>query len=157
MRSLRRFNPGPGLADFWEYFTRPQPYRWLIVAASCIPIALIIAWATSEEVVGPLERPNITYITTLDSDRSDEEILASNIENQERQDEIRAQLDEIEARKRELYRALGRASGMDVDAMEVQAEADRAREEAEAQAYREEVLNNRVVPGAADAAVRGSD
>ena len=152
MRSLQRFNPGPGIADFWEYIRRPQPYLWVIVAVSCLPIIVIIAWANSEEVIGPLERPSVTYITTFDPDRSDEDIIASNIANQERQDAIRAQIDELEERKRELYRALGRASGMDVDAMEEQVAADRAREEAEAEAFRQEVLANRVVPGAADAA-----
>lgn len=157
MRALQRFNPTPGLADFWEYIKRPQPYRWLIVAVSCLPIIVIIAWANSEEVIGPLERPKVTYISTLDENRSDEEILASNIANQERQDAIRAEIEAIEDRKRELYRALGRASGMDVEAMEEQAAIERAREEAEAAAFREEVLANRVVPGAADAAVRGED
>ena len=34
---------------------------------------------------------------------------------------------------------------------------ERAREEAELEALRREVLENRVVPGAADAAVRGTD
>lgn len=107
--------------------------------------------------IAPLDRPNVTYITTLDENRSDEEILASNIENQRVQDERRAQIEAIEERKREMYRALGAASGMNVEAMEEQAAAERAREEAAREALRREVLENRVVPGAADAAVRGGD
>lgn len=157
MSRLKRYNPGPGVADLWEYFRRPQPYRWAILMASTIPIIVIMIWATSEEVMVPPERPNVTYISTLAPDRTDEEILASNIANQQRQDALRAQIEEIEQRKREMYRALGEASGMDVEAMERQAEADRARAEAKAEAFRQEVLANRVVPGAADAAVRGSD
>ncbi len=155
MRSLQRFNPGPGMADFWEYLKRPQPYRWLIVAVSAIPAILIIAWAGSEEIIAPPERPNVTYISTLAPDRTDEEILASNIANQQRQDERRALYEEYEERKREAYRAVGRASGMDVDAMEERAAAERAIEQAEAEAFRRNVMENRVVPGAADAAVRG--
>lgn len=157
MSRIQRFNPGPGVADLWEYFRRPQPYRWPILAASTLPIILIMVWATSEEVLVPPERPNVTYISTLAPDRSDDEILASNLANQEKQDEIRAQIEELEERKRDMYRALGAASGMDVEAMDRQAEAERAREEAEAAAFREEVLKNRVVPGAADAAVRSQD
>ena len=157
MSILRRFNPGPGAADLWEYIKQPQEYRGLIVAASCIPVALILLWAGSESVIKPLERPSVTYITTLDEGRTDEEILASNIENQRVQDERRAQIEELEERKREMYRALGAASGMDVEAMEERAAIDRAREEAAREALRREVLETRVVPGAADAAVRGGD
>lgn len=157
MSLLRRFNPGPGAADLWEYIKQPQEYRWPIIFASCIPVAVILLWANSESVLAPLERPTVTYISTLDESRTDEEILASNIENQRIQDERRAQIEAVEERKREMYRALGAASGMDVEAMEERAAIDRAREEAQREALRREVLENRVVPGAADAAVRGGD
>lgn len=157
MSRLQRYNPGPGLADLWEYFLRPQPYRWPILAASTIPIIVTLLWANSEAVLVPPERPKVTYISTLESGRTDEEIMASNLANQERQDERRAELEAIEERKREMYRALGAASGMDVDAMEQQAAEERAREEAAAAAFREDVLTNRVEPGAAEAALRGSD
>ncbi len=157
MSILKRFNPAPGTADLWEYIKQPQEYRWLIVAVSCLPVIVILLWANSESRIAPLDRPNVTYITTLDENRSDEEILASNIENQRVQDERRAQIEAIEERKREMYRALGAASGMNVEAMEEQAAAERGREEAARQALRREVLENRVVPGAADAAVRGGD
>ena len=55
-----------------------------------------------------------------------------------------------------LYR-IKRCAGMDVEAMEEQAAAERAREQAELEELRREVLENRVVPGAADAAVRGGE
>lgn len=154
MPSLKRFNPRTGIADFWAYFRQPQPYRWPILAASSIPMILIVVWANSESVLVPLERPNVTYISTYSPDRSDDEIMASNEANQARQDERRAQYEAMEARKRDMYRALGAASGMDVEAMERQAAAQRAREEAEAEAFREEVQANRIQPGAADAAAR---
>ncbi|KUO55494.1 MAG: hypothetical protein APF78_05825 [Sphingomonadales bacterium BRH_c3] len=157
MSRLQRYNPGPGMADMWEYFRRPQPYRWPILAASALPIILILLWANSEERLVEPDRPKVTYISTLAPDRSDEEILASNLANQQRQDERRTQIEAAEQRKRELYRALGAASGMDVETMERQAAAERAREKAKAEAFRKNVLNNRVVPGAADAALRGSD
>lgn len=157
MSLLKRFNPGPGAADLWEYIKQPQEYRWPIVFASCIPVAVILLWAGSESVIAPLDRPSVTYITTLDENRTDDEILQSNIENQRVQDERRAKAEELEERKREMYRALGAASGMDVEAMEDRAAAERAREEAAREALRREVLETRVVPGAADAAVHGAE
>jgi hypothetical protein len=130
MRVMQRFNPGPGIADFWEQFRKPQPYRWPILAVSAAPIALVLYWATEETVYVPPRPPEVTYITTFAEGRSDSEIMASNEANQARNDEIRAQIEELEEQKREMYRALGRATGIDVDAMEAQIEADRAREEA---------------------------
>lgn len=130
MRALHRLNPGPGISDFWSEFRKPQPYRWPILAVSALPFAVIFYWAAGEEVYLPPERPTVTYVTSFAPDRSEEEILASNLANQAKKDELRAQQEELEAKKREMYRALGRATGLDVDAMEEQIEADKARETA---------------------------
>ena len=111
MFSKSRFNPGPGVADFWEYVRQPQPYRWPILFASIVPIGLILWWATGEQVYVPPERPQVTYITSFAPGRSDEEIVASNEANQARKDALAAERAEIEARKRDMYRELGRATG----------------------------------------------
>lgn len=131
MRALHRLNPGPGLSDFWSEFRKPQPYRWPILAVSALPFAVIFYWAAGEEVYLPPERPSVTYITSFAPDRSEAEIVASNEANQAKKDELRAQQEEFEQKKREMYRALGRATGVDVDAMEAQIEAERAQKAAE--------------------------
>lgn len=130
MLSRSRFNPVPGAMDFWDYVKQPQPYRWLILLASTLPFALVMWWAMEETVIVPPAPPKVSYITSFAPDRSDEEIVASNEENQRKQDARRAALEEIEERKRQMYRDLGRATGVDVDAMEERIEADRAAEEA---------------------------
>lgn len=157
MRSLQRYNPGPGLADFWDYLRRPQPYRWPILIASTLPALAILLWAGSEARTKEPERPKVTYISTLAADRSDEQIMAENLANQEKQDKLRAEREALEARKRELYRSLGSATGIDVKTMEREAAAERAREEAAATARRDEILANRVKAGAADAAARDEE
>ena len=50
--------------------------------------------------------------------------------NQQLQDQIREEQAVREEEVREMYRTLGRASGLDVDAMEAEIAADRARQEA---------------------------
>lgn len=116
--------------DFWTYVRQPQPYRLPILAASFLPFGLIMLWASGESVLVPPAPPEVTYITSYAPDRSDEEIAASNEANQRIQDERRAQIEEMEQRKRDMYRDLGRATGIDVDAMEAEIEAERAAEEA---------------------------
>ncbi len=127
-----RFNPAPGFADLWNELRRPRPYRWLFLAVSVLPAAVILGWALEQEYYAPPEQPTITYITTLADGRSDAEIQAENRANQEIKDLRAAEEARITGEKRKIYKALGAAAGMDVDAMERKADAERAAAEAAA-------------------------
>ncbi|WP_296722310.1 hypothetical protein [Erythrobacter sp.] len=140
MLSKSRFNPAPGIADFWNEIRRPQPYRWPILALSILPVGVILYAAMGTTVYKEPERPRITYITTYDPGRTDAEIIASNRANQEVKDLREAEEARIAERKRELYKALGAAAGMDVDEIERKADAERAAEEAAAAKRRAELL-----------------
>lgn len=130
MAFVSRFNPKTGVADFWNEFRKPNPYRWPMLAMSVVPILVIIYWAASEEAYKNPERPQITYISSFDPDRSDAEIAASNEANQELKELRKAEAERLATQKREAYKALGAATGIDVEAMEAKAEAERAAEEA---------------------------
>jgi len=137
MLTNSRFNPASGFADFWSQIRRPQPYRLPILGLSLLPVLLILYWAKGSTVYKEPERPQITYITTLDPARTDAEIAASNTANQEVKDLRAAEEARIAERKRELYKALGSAAGMDVEQIEAKAEAERAAQQA-AEAQRRE-------------------
>ncbi|OBV10557.1 hypothetical protein [Erythrobacter dokdonensis] len=143
MLSNSRFNPVPGFADFWNEIRRPNPYRWPILALSVMPVAGILYWAMGTTVYGEPERPKVTYITTFDPARTEAEIIDSNRANQEVKELREAEEARIAERKRELYKALGAATGMDVEEIERKAEAERAAEEA-AEAKRREELPGQV-------------
>ncbi|MEO0464363.1 MAG: hypothetical protein AAF127_14630 [Pseudomonadota bacterium] len=130
MSSLSRFNPKTGVADFWSEFRKPNPLRIPILIVSTLPLAVILYWASSETAYKKPERPQITYITTFDPARSDEEIMASNEANQEVKELRKAAQEDLARRKREIYKALGRGLGMDVDKIAAEADAKRAAEEA---------------------------
>ncbi len=127
-----RFNPAGGIADFWNEIRRPRPYRWLFLTLSVLPVAGMLYWGVNSTVYGEPERPRITYITTLDPARSDAEIAAENAANQQIKELRKAEEARIEARKRDMYKALGKAAGMDVEKIEAKAEAERAAEAAAA-------------------------
>lgn len=131
-----RFNPAGGIADFWNEIRRPHPYRWPILGLSILPVAGMLYWGFNSTVYAEPERPKVTYITTLDPARSDAEIMAENLANQQIKDLRKAEEERIAARKREMYKALGKAAGMDVEEIERKAEAERAAEEAAAAARR---------------------
>ena len=126
--SKSRFNPATGIADFWKEFRKPQDHRWAILLASVLPVIGILYWATQQSVTGPPPRPEVTWISTFAPDRTDEEIIASNIANQERKDALAAERARREEEKKQMYRDLGRATGIDVDEMERRIEEERAAE-----------------------------
>ncbi len=130
MSSLTRFNPKTGVVDFWHEFRKPNPLRIPMLIASTLPLLLIFYWLSGETHYRAPERPSITYITTLDPERSDQEIMASNEANQEIK-ELREEAEEdLAARKREIYKALGKGIGMDVEEIAAEADARRAAQEA---------------------------
>lgn len=132
-----RFNPTTGIADFWNEFRRPNPYRWPILFVSALPVAGMLYWGTQSTQYGEPERPKIEYITSLDAARSDAEIAAENAANQEVKELRAAEEARIAEQKRNLYKSLGKAAGMDVEAIEREAAAERAAEEAKAARERE--------------------
>ncbi len=130
MSKMSKFNPAGGVADFWSEFRRPNPYRWPILIISILITCSILSMIVLEKFRIPPERPVITYITTFAPDRTDAEIAESNARNQllkeAREAENAARLEQ----QRDAYRALGRATGMDVDAIDERVARERAAQEA---------------------------
>ena len=135
-----RFNPKAGILDFWHEFRKPNPYRWPILIVSTLPFCLIFLWLSGETVYGAPERPTITYVTTYEPGRTDEQIAASNRDNQEIKDLRAAQEEELAQRKRDLYKALGAAAGMDVEEIDRRGQETRAAEAAAERARLDELM-----------------
>ena len=132
MSFWRNISPKGAIGDFIDVWSEPTPYRWQIMGVALALTFAFFALLIPESERIPPERPSITYISTYADGRTDEEIIASNLANQQRKDELEAQREEAAERRKELYRALGRATGVDVDEMERQIAADKAAEEAAA-------------------------
>lgn len=141
MSFLSRFNPAPAIKDFWQEFRRPTEHRWPILAVSVlVPVGLLFILAQQRAYIEPVP-PEVTYISTFAEGRTDAEIIASNIANQIRQDELAAEQERINEEVRNVYRELGRATGVDVDAIDErlarEAAEEEARERAQEQAAQE--------------------
>lgn len=140
MSYWQKINPTGAIADFRAVFRDAGSKRWptAIVAASITVGIFSIMAAESWKKPRPL--PEVTYINSWPLDRTDEETRAFIEANQKKKDEQQARIDAYEAEGRELWAKLGRASGMDVDKMKQQAEAERAAEKAAEKAKAEAVL-----------------
>ena len=139
MRFKSRLNPVGGITDFITYFRQPTPHRWPILIASCLTTFGLLFWVTKESVFVPPEPPKVVFISTFAEGRSDKEIRESNIENQKRKEVREAELAALREKKVDAYKALGRATGLDVDTMAKEADAENARE-AEAEKARQREL-----------------
>lgn len=130
MSYWRKINPGGAIADFITVFRDAGRNRWrisIVAAATTIGIFSIMA---QESWRIPPPKPELTYVTSWHAGRTDAEIIASNIENQRIKD-AKAALEKKNAEEiRQMYKTLGRYSGMDVDTIEAKARADEAAEQA---------------------------
>lgn len=116
----RDVSPGGAVADLISEWRQPTPHRWPILGVSIAATFALMMLFLPEEQTAPPAKPVVTWITTFDPNRTDQQIVESNIENQKRQDILRAAEEARVERRREAYRALGRATGLDVDALEKQ-------------------------------------
>lgn len=130
MRYRTRFNAVGGINDFLQEWRKPTPHRWPILGAAILMSGSLFFWLAGENYYYPPEQPKVTYITTFAEGRTDEEIRASNLENQRLKDERAAEQAELLERRRELYREVGAATGLDVDAMEARIKEEEAAEAA---------------------------
>lgn len=139
MSFWRQISPRRAVSDFAHEWRQPNPYRWRVLGVSvAATFALMMLLLPESERIRP-QPPEVTWITTFAEGRSDDEIVASNLENQRRKERLAAEAAERAERRKQAYKALGRATGLDVDAMEAEAERERAAEEAAAQRARAKV------------------
>ena len=125
----RAAHPRGAIADFVTVWRQAGSKRWGIAAISAACTISICSVMWQEEAHGPPRPPKVTYIRTWAPHRTDAEIIASNIANQKRKERLAAEQMERDERVREIYKTLGRLSGMDVDAIEKKAMAERAAQE----------------------------
>jgi len=114
----RNANPAGAVADFREVWRQSGKRRWPFVAAALATTLCVFSVIAGESWRGPPAKPTIVYINSWPADRSDEEIRRSNIENQKIKEALAAAQAKRDAKVKEIYRQLGRVSGMDVDKIE---------------------------------------
>ena len=111
-------SPRGAASDFLHEWKRPNPYRWRVLGVSvAATFTLMVVMIPDSERAEP-RAPKVTWISTFAPDRTDAQIIASNIENQKHKDKLAAEAAERAQRKKDAARALARASGFDPDELE---------------------------------------
>lgn len=114
------------IADFREVWRQAGTNRWRFAALSGICTLGVFTVMMQQEASAPHLPPKVTYISVLPEHRTDAEITASNIENQKRKEAIALEKARRDEDVRNIYKTLGRFSGMDVDKIAREADAEAA-------------------------------
>lgn len=126
LRFFRRFNPAGAMGDFASVWRQAGRMRWLFVVAAAGVTLSIFSLVVWEEYRVEPRPPEIIWINSWRADRSDAEIRASVLLNQRRKEAEQAAQTKREEDVRQIYKTIGRLSGMDVDAIERRARAEQA-------------------------------
>ena len=131
-------NPVAAISDIKEVVRQAGDNKWRIGLAAAATTLFLFWSLTHESWRVPQEKPKIIYINSWYADRSEEQTRANIEKNQKLKDALKADQDKRDEAVKNIYRQIGKASGMDTDAIERKAQADaaaeRAREEAELKA-----------------------
>ena len=129
-RFLRRLNPLAALGDLGSELAKPYPHRFKIMAAAAVVTVGLFSVMWQEGGAGLPRPPEITYVESFEPNRSEAEIVAGNIAATKAGRAAEAEKAASAERIRQMYKTLGRVSGIDVDKIEAEAKADAAAEAA---------------------------
>jgi hypothetical protein len=127
MSFFKTISPARGAGDLISYLREDRPYKLPLFLAACVPpimMVMMFYWDAMDKAKPP--PPEVMYFESWPLTRSIEESKAAIAKTGAEKTR------QLEA-TREAYKALGRATGMDVDAIERQAAADRAADAAKAE------------------------
>ncbi len=131
MRDMwREATPRGAIADLKTVYEQAGKNRLWIGIASAMATIGVFSIMSGESWRKARMLPEITYINSWPLDRTAAETQEFIEENQRRKDERAALEAKAEAETKALWKALGRVSGMDVEAIEAKAEAERKAAEA---------------------------
>lgn len=140
MNFLRNVNPVGAIADFSSVFQEAGGNRWRIALVSAAITVGLFSVMAQESWKKPRARPTIIYISSWPADRTDAETQAFIAENQRRKDEEAKLIAAQQKIGQDVWKTLGKVSGMDVEKIAAEAEAERVKTEAAARAKAEALV-----------------
>lgn len=126
MSIWKNINPTGAIGDFIAVWRDAGRMRWRFVLLAVGVSGTLFSLVVREEERIEQRPPEINYITSWRADRGEAEILRSNAVNHRRQVLLAAEQAKRDLEVKNIYKAIGRASGMDVDAIDRRAKADQA-------------------------------
>ncbi|WP_298194227.1 hypothetical protein [Novosphingobium sp.] len=149
---FRNVSPVRAAKDLWQILGAPSEFRLRSLALAVLVTLGIFSVMWQQGGRGLPRPPEVIYFESWRADRSDAEIMAGNIEATKK---ARAEAAAEQARAddvRKMYKAVGAATGLDTEAMDRQARAEREAQIRTEQARNKALLDRLVVKPTASAA-----
>ena len=125
-------SPTGMVGDFVQVWKQAGAHRWRIAAVSAACTFGVFYLMTTQEGKAPHLPPKVTYISVFKAHRTDAQIMESNLANQKNKEAWAREMARRDKDVREMYKTIGRMSGIDVDKIAREADAeDAARDKAE--------------------------
>ncbi len=144
MSFIKNINPTGAITDFIGVFRQAGSNRWWITLVALALTIGTFSIMTGESWKKQRPLPEITYITSWPADRTDAETQAFIAENQKRKEAAEKAQQAVDAELRGLWKSLGRASGIDVEAIDAKASKERAAEQAAEKARLEQLTGQKL-------------
>ena len=136
MSFAKKISPRGAFSDIVTLLREKQEHKALFFLAAAVPpIMLVTMFYLDAERLNKRPPPKVFYINSWDATRSYEEIIA------ERADRIKLR-EALEEERRQKYKTLGRASGIDVDKIDQETAGARAKVIKERAAYEKTLRKN---------------
>ena len=142
---FRNVSPRRALVDLWQVLGAPSEYRAIALVLAAMITGGIFFVMSNQGGRGLPRPPVVTYFPSLLEGRSDAEILA---ENRIASAKARAEEAEEEAsaeRVRQMYKAVGNATGVDTKKAYDEGVAERAEEKRKIDAARKAILDKHLI------------
>lgn len=120
----KNVNPAGAIAEFREVFRDAGNSRWRIALYAALTTAFLFWLLTKDTWRAPPPRPKIVYINSWPKNRTAEQTKKFVDANQKWKDDRAAEEARAAEESRQMYKTLGRISGMDVDKIERDAKAE---------------------------------
>lgn len=145
-------SPLRALSDLWRVLGAPSEYRTRSLLMAAAITGGIFYLMVQQEGRGLPRPPKVIYFESWRADRSDKEILAGNIAAQKKADAEAAEEERHAENIRQMYKAVGSATGLDAQKMydegKIEREAERKAEQAKNEALLRQITGKPVPPAA---------
>lgn len=142
---FRNVSPVRAFKDIWQILGAPSEYRLRSLALAVLVTLGIFSVMWQQGGRGLPRPPEVIYFESWRADRTDAEIMAGNIEATKK---ARAEAAAEQARAddvRKMYKVVGAATGLDTEAMDRKARAEREAEARAAEARNKALLDRLLV------------
>lgn len=133
-------SPLRAVRDLWQVIGAPTEYRTRSLVMAMAITGGIFYLMMQQEGRGLPRPPKIIYFESWRADRSDAEIIAGNIAATKKEREEEAEEERHAENIRQMYKAVGAATGLDTQKMYDQAKAEREAEKKAADAKQKALM-----------------